>query len=79
MLEPVVGLNFGFGLALIEGQYYRDGFSDGSLVPAGAVAAEWSGSRMMPHPYFSVSLSLDIIRNVRAAMDNPTITSLGGT
>lgn len=76
MFEPVVGLNLGFGLALIRGEYYRDGFTDGQLIGADVGADEWRREKMMARPYFSISFSLDIIRNVRAAMDNPEITSL---
>lgn len=76
MFEPVVGLNLGFGLALIRGEYYRDGFTDGQLIGADVAVDEWRREKMMARPYFSISFSLDIIRNVRAALDNPEITSL---
>ncbi len=59
-----------------EGEYYRDGFADGQLIGAEVVASEWRYEKMMARPYFSISFSLDIIRNVRAAMKNSEITSL---
>ena len=34
--------------------------------------------RMAPRPYFSISFSLDIIRNVRAALARDEVTSIGG-
>lgn len=73
--EPVVGLNIGVGAAVLGGDELTDGHRIGELVAADQLNA-YATQRFMVRPYISISVSFDIIRNVRAAAKMPEITKL---
>lgn len=73
--EPVVGLNIGAGMAIIKGDELNPGYALGQIVDPSQTSAYGSESFMI-RPYVGISLSFDIIRNIRAATKAPEVTKL---
>jgi predicted nucleic acid-binding Zn-ribbon protein len=74
--EPVVGLNFGVGMALIKGDQLNPGYAVGQVADPSQLGA-YARESYMIRPYVGISVSFDIIRNIRAATKAPEVTQLG--
>ncbi|WP_146157766.1 hypothetical protein [Enhygromyxa salina] len=73
--EPVTGLNLGVGMAIIKGDQLNPGYAVGQVVDPTQLGP-YASERYMIRPYVGISVSFDIIRNIRAASKAPEVTKL---
>lgn len=73
--EPVTGLNLGLGMAIIKGDQLNPGYALGQVVDPSQLGA-YARESYMIRPYVGISVSFDIIRNIRAATKAPEVTQL---
>jgi hypothetical protein len=70
LLEPVSGLAFSGGIAVLKGEYLPRGRAEGMLLPPGAFITPQEG--YMWRPFGGVAFTLDLFHSIQQSMTNGT-------